>query len=138
MDELLSWLGISRNLFSWSRYIYISELSHSWSSQMVVFAELEGKYHNFLNIKIWDCKLNVLQWNYCKDLVLGSLETKFLEIGVYVSLKRVTAVVWEDRNYRIWVKMQQFLYVKMGILDLKISLFNYLDILCYAEQNHIF
>ena len=106
---------------------------------MVVFAELEGKYHNFLDIKIWDCKLNVLQWNYCKDLVLGAVETKFLEIGVYVSLKQVTAVVWEDRVYRIWVKIQQFLYVKTGDLDLKISLFNYSDdlVLHWAESHFL-
>lgn len=58
-------------------------------SEMVVFAEFESKFHKFLNKKIGECKLKVLWGNYGKDRVLGSVETNFLEVGAYVSLKRV-------------------------------------------------
>ena len=92
---------------------------------MVVFAEFESKFHKFFNKKIGDCKLKVLWGNYGKDRVLGSVETNFLEVGAYVSLKRVISDIWEGRVYRIWVKIPQFLNIKTGDLDLKISLFNY-------------
>ena len=36
--------------------------------------------------------MNILLFNYCQDLILGSAETCFLEVGAYVSLKQATRV----------------------------------------------
>ena len=58
-------------------------------SDRVVFAELELKYHIFQNIKTGEWELKFFLLNYRNDLVLGSLETYFLEVGGYVSLKPV-------------------------------------------------
>ena len=74
-------------------------------SERVVFAEFEWKYHNFLNIKTGESNLKILLFNYWKDLALGSAETYSLEVGAYVSLKRVTASFWEIRFCWILVKI---------------------------------
>ena len=62
-------------------------------SDMIDFAKFDWKYHIFLNIKTeeWDLKIwLIIYWN---DLALDSVETYFLEHGVYPSLKGATAGV---------------------------------------------
>ena len=44
----------------------------------------------------WDLK--TLLFNYWKDLVLGSVETFFLEASAYMSLKLATAGKWVGRS----------------------------------------
>ena len=99
--------------FSGSRCIRVSETSHQICLR-VIFAEFEWKYHNSLNTKTGEWALKLLLFNYCKDLVWGSIETYFLEVGAYVSLKRATTGLSEARFCWIWVKMLQFFKYKNG------------------------
>ena len=62
-------------------------------SERVIFAEDEWKYYIYLSIKTGEWDLKISLFNYLINLVLGSLETYFLEVGAYVSLKRATAGV---------------------------------------------
>ena len=83
-------------------------------SERFAFAEFEWKYHIFLNINTEEWHLKNLQFNYWNDLALGSVETYFLGVGAYVSLKRATTGLWEGRFCCIWAKMQQFFKYKNG------------------------
>ena len=58
--------------------------------------------------------LNILVFNYWNDLVLGSVETYFLEVGAYMCLKGATTVVWEGCFCWVWVKQPQFFKYKNG------------------------
>ena len=60
----------------------------------VVLVELEWKYHCFWNVKTREWDLNIFLFNHWNDLVLGSVETYFLKVGAYVSLKPATTGVW--------------------------------------------
>ena len=53
-------------------------------------------------------------FNYWKDLVLGSVETYFLEVGAYVSPKRASTGLWEGRICWIWVKIPLFCEYENG------------------------
>ena len=53
------------------------------------------------------------------DLVWGSVEKYFLEVGAYVSLKRVTTGVQEGRYCWILVKMSLFLKFKSRAVESK-------------------
>ena len=64
-------------------------------SQSVVFTEYDWKYHIYLNIKTEERKLKIWLFNYLNNFFLDSVETYFLEVGGYVSVKRVTTGVWE-------------------------------------------
>ena len=70
-------------------------------SERVVFAKFEWKHHNFWNIKTSEWDLQILLFKYWKDLVLGTVETYFLGVGAYVSLKRAPTGVWEGSFWRI-------------------------------------
>ena len=52
--------------------------------------------------------MNILLFNYWKDLALGSVEIYFLEIGACVSLKQAASGVWEDHFCGISVKILKF------------------------------
>ena len=58
---------------------------------------LREKCHHFSNIKKgkWDLKL--LLFNYRRDIVLGSVETSFLEVVGYVFPKRAITDLSEGR-----------------------------------------
>ena len=71
----------------------------------------------------WDLK--VVMFNYWNGLVLGSVESSFLEVGTYVSLKRATTGLWEVRFCCIWLKLSLFLNIKADEWDLIALLFNY-------------
>ena len=68
----------------------------------------------------WD--LNIFLFNYWNDLVLGSVETYFLEVGAYVYLKRATKGVWQCHFCWIWVKISLFLKYKNGGVEPKLFL----------------
>ena len=53
-------------------------------------------------------------FNYWNDFVLGLVETYFLEVGAYVSLKRATTGVWEGQICWNWVEIPQFFKYKNG------------------------
>ena len=53
-------------------------------------------------------------FNYWNGLVLGSVQTCFLEVGAYMSLKRATAGLLEGRFCWIWLKISLFLKQKNG------------------------
>ena len=53
------------------------------------------KISHFLNIKTEEWNLKRLLFNYGIDLALYSVETYFLEVGAYVSIKRATAGFWD-------------------------------------------
>ena len=74
-------------------------------SERVAFAEFQWKYHIFLNIKKGELYLKILLFNYWIDLVLGSVETNFLNVSAYVSQKGATAGVWEGRFFLIWLEI---------------------------------
>ena len=64
--------------------------------------------------------------NYWKDLVLGSVETYFLEVGAYMSLKGAPAGVWGGLFLlNLTGNITLFLNLKMEEEDLKLLLFNY-------------
>ena len=84
--------------------------------QRVIFAEFDWKFHIFLNIKAEECDLRLLWFNYWNDLVLGSVETYFLEVGAYVSLKRATVRPWEVRFSWIWPEMSHLFKYKSFII----------------------
>ena len=67
----------------------------------------------------------MLLFNYRNYLSLGSVETYFLEIGAYVSVKIANAGVSEGRFGWSWLGISHFLNIKMEKWDLKILLFNY-------------
>ena len=56
--------------------------------------------------------LKQLLFNNWNDLVLGLVETCFVEVGTYVPLKRATADVWECHFCWVWVKILQFFKYK--------------------------
>ena len=87
--------------------------------ERVVFVECEWKFHNSLNIKTGEWNLKVLLFNYWNDLVWGSLEAYFLEVGACVSLKRARADVWEGGFCWMWVKISQFFKYKNGWVEPK-------------------
>ena len=93
--------------------------------ETVAFAEIQEKYHNFLNKKTAGWDLKILFFNYWNDLVWSSVENFFLEVGGYMSQKRATAVVWEGCFCGIWVMCHNFLNIKTGKWDLNVLLFNY-------------
>ena len=70
-----------------------------------VFAECDWKYLICLNIKTKEWDLKILLFNYWIDLVLGSVETNFLNVSAYVSQKGATAGVWEGRFFLIWLEI---------------------------------
>ena len=76
----------------------------------------------FWNIKTGEWDLKMLLFNYWNDLVLGLVETCFLEVDAYVSLKLATTGVWEVRFGWIWLKISLFLNIKTGEWNLKLSL----------------
>ena len=114
--ELLKWscLRLSINIFSRSRCIRVSETSHHRSLRGVAFAEFDWKYHIFLNIETEERDLKTLLFSYRNGLVLGEVETYFLEVIAYVSLKRVTTGVREGRFCWIWLKISDFFKYKNG------------------------
>ena len=57
--------------------------------------------------------MNILLFNYWKDLALDSVEIYFLEIGAYVSLKQAATGVWEGHFCGISMKIPQFFKSKM-------------------------
>ena len=63
--------------------------------------------------------LKVLFFNCWSDPVLGSVETDFLEVSAYVSLKGATAGVWEGRFWWIWLDMSHFFKYIYGGVKLK-------------------
>ena len=81
----------------------------------------------------WDLKVFIL--NYWNGLALGSVQTYFLEVGAYVSLKRATTGLWEG-----WLslKISHFLKYKNGGGDLKVLLFNYWNGLVLGEVETYF
>ena len=81
-------------------------------SESVFFVEFEWKHHNFLNIitKEWDLK--ILLFNYWNDLVLGSVETYFLEVDEYLSLKWAATGLWEGPITEFEWKYHIFLNTK--------------------------
>ena len=58
--------------------------------------------------------------NYRNHLIWGSLETYFLGVDVYVSLKWVATVVREGHFCWIWVKIPQYFECKGGGLGSKV------------------
>ena len=70
--------------------------------------------HNFFNIKMGEWDLNFLRFNYWKDLVLVSVETYFLEVAEYVSLKRAAGGVWEGCFYTILMRILHLFQYKSG------------------------
>ena len=83
-------------------------------SEKVGFTEFEWKYHIFLSVKTGEWDLNVLLFNCWNDLVLGSVETYFLEVGAYVSLKLATTGVSDGHFCWIWVNISSFFKYKKG------------------------
>ena len=83
-------------------------------SGRVVFAEFEWPCQNFLNRKTGEWNLNFLLFNYWKDLVLVLVETCFLEVIAYVSLKRAATSLWESCFWQIWVKILHLIKNKNG------------------------
>ena len=81
-------------------------------SESVVFAEFEEKIPRFFKSKTGELDLKILKFNYWNDLVLGSVETCFLEVGAYVPLKRAITDLWEGRFCWIWLKLSHFLKYK--------------------------
>ena len=81
-------------------------------SERVVFAEVECKYHIFLNIKTEKWDLKILLFHYWNDLSLGSVETYFFDVGAYVSPKGDTTGVWEGRFCWIWLEISNFFKYK--------------------------
>ena len=77
------------------------------------------------NTKTEEWDLKVVMFNYWNGLVLGSVESSFLEVGTYVSLKRATTGLWEVRFCCIWLKLSLFLNIKADEWDLIALLFNY-------------
>ena len=77
------------------------------------------------NTKTEEWDLKVLLFNYWNGLVLGSVESSFLEVGAYVSLKRATTGLWEVRFCCIWQKLSLFLNIKADEWDPIALLFNY-------------
>ena len=75
------------------------------------------KILHFLNIRTdeWDKK--ILLFNYWNHLVLGSVQTSFLEVNGYMSLKQDTAGVWEGRFCWSWLKISHYLNTKTGEWD---------------------
>ena len=68
----------------------------------------------FLNIKADEWDLIDLLFNYWYGLALSSVETCFLEVGAYVSLKRATTGLEEDRFCWIWQKISLVFQYKNG------------------------
>ena len=119
-----SCLGLIRNTLCGSRRIRVSETNHH-RCLMGSFTEFEWEYHKFSSTKSREWDLKILLFNYWNDLVLGSVDTYFVEVGAYVSLKRAATGVWEGRFCRIEWKYHNFLNIKKREWDLKILLFNY-------------
>ena len=59
-------------------------------SESVIFAEFEQKYNNFLKIETGEWDLKPLIFNYWNDFIIGSVQTCFLKVGAYVSLKQAS------------------------------------------------
>ena len=68
--------------------------------------------------------MRILLFSYWNDLVLDLVETYFLEVGAYVSLKRATASVWEGRFADLEWKYHSFSNIKTGEWEMKVFLFN--------------
>ena len=83
------------------------------------------KNHISWNKKTEEWELMVLLFNYWNGLLLGSVETYFLEVGMYMSLKGATAGVWKFGFCLIWLEISHSLNIKTGECDLKSLLFNY-------------
>ena len=63
-----------------------------------------------MKMEEWDLKICL--FNYWKDLVLGSIETNFLEVSAYVSPTGVTVGVWEGRFCWILLEISHFFKYK--------------------------
>ena len=85
-------------------------------------------------------------FNYSNAFALGSVQTYFLEVGSYVSLKRATAGLWEGRFCWIWLKISQLFKNKNGgvgpktftvyllkrsVLTLRSNIFSYICFLVF-------
>ena len=88
-------------------------------SERVDFAVFDWKYQIFSNIKSEELNLKNLLFNYGNNLVLGSVETYFLEVYAYVSLKGVTASLWDGRFCWIWLELSPFLKYENGLVGSK-------------------
>ena len=58
-------------------------------------------------------------FNYWNNLFLGSVETYFLEVGAFVSVKRAPASVSEGRFYLIWLEIAHFFKYRQGGVEPK-------------------
>ena len=72
------------------------------------------------------------------DLLLGSVETYFLEVGAYVSLKGATAGVSEGHFCWIWLEISQFLKYKNGVVRPKNLIVSLLKWSCLRVSRNIF
>ena len=107
-------------------------------SERVVFAKFEWKHHKFWNIKTSEGDLQILLLKYRNDLVLGTVETYFLGVGAYVSLKRAVTAVWEGRFCWLWVKISQFFKYKNGGVGPKTFTVYVLKKSCLGLSRNIF
>ena len=107
-------------------------------AQRVVFAEFDWKYHAFLNIKteVWDLK--ILLFIYWNHVFLGSIETYFLEVCAYVSVKRTTASVWEVCFCLISLEISHFFKYKNGGVGPNNFIVNLLKLFFLGSVEHIF
>ena len=94
-------------------------------SGRVSLLNLREKCHYFLKIKMGKWGLKFLLSNYRKDIVLGSVETPFLEVAAYVSPKRSITDLWEGRFWWIWVKIAHFFKYWNGEWEQNVLFFNY-------------
>ena len=74
---------------------------------------------HFFKYKNGELDLKTLLFDYWNDLVLRSVETCFLEVGGYMSLKRTIKGFWEGRFCWVCVKSPQFFKYKNGGVEPK-------------------
>ena len=119
-DLVLGWVEIY--FLEVARYVSLKRTTTVvWDGH---FCWIWVKIPRFLGIKTGECDLKNLLFNYWNHLALGSLETYFMEVGAYVSLKRAKISVWECRLCWIWVEILHLFKYKNAELDLNILLFN--------------
>ena len=82
--------------------------------ERIVFAEFDWKYHIFWSRTTEELNRKVSLFNYWTDLVLGSVQTYFLETSLYVCLKGATAGVWEGRFCWTWLEISRLFKYKNG------------------------
>ena len=111
--ELLKWScpTLCRNIFLGNRCKSVSETSHhrclTWSFLLNLSENI-----SFSNVTVRECELKIFCLIYWIDLVLDLVQTNFLEVGAYGSLKPATAGVWQSRFCWIWVKISLFFKYK--------------------------